>query len=150
MSNPRIKIILRLMFRNSGTALIIGTTFTQMIMLLNRKKISRDTNPDKLWKLQIIFCCIRRITAAVVLFLMSIDNPNEKIINSIEAAVKWFDQLKIYGIRVKEIPAPTVKYHWRTSSIDRAVVKNKNAPPIWTRYYELVTHGLYSATVTAR
>jgi PelA/Pel-15E family pectate lyase len=79
-------------------------------------------------------------SADLVLFLMSIDNPSKEIINSIQSAVKWFEDSKIFGIRWTDIPAPTTKFKWRTSSIDRVVVKDSTAPPIWTRYYELGTH----------
>jgi PelA/Pel-15E family pectate lyase len=76
----------------------------------------------------------------IVKFLMNLDNPSPEIIKSIQSAVKWFNDSKILGIKVKVISAPTVKYKWRTSSTDRIVEKYPNAPPIWTRYYELITH----------
>ncbi|MGA2915870.1 MAG: pectate lyase [Sedimentisphaerales bacterium] len=78
--------------------------------------------------------------AGVVLLLMSIDKPSKEIINSIEAAVKWFEESKILGIRVEEISAPEVRFPLRVSKIDRIVVKDPNAPPIWARMYELGTH----------
>ena len=43
------------------------------------------------------------------------------------------------GIRIGEKPVKPVKYKWSTISIDRFVVKDSTAPPIWTRYYELKT-----------
>lgn len=79
-------------------------------------------------------------SCGVVLFLMSIPNPGNEIINSIQCAVKWFDDSKIFNTEVKNIPAPKMKYRWRTSDFDRIVVADSSAPPIWTRYYELKTH----------
>lgn len=79
-------------------------------------------------------------SVSVVLFLMSIDNPDKKIINSVQSAVKWFNDSQIHNLMVKNIPAPKVKYRWRTSDFDRVVVIDSTAPPIWTRYYELKTH----------
>jgi PelA/Pel-15E family pectate lyase len=78
-------------------------------------------------------------SANIVLFLMRIDNPSKEVVNSIQSAVKWFQESKITGIRVDEIPAPPVQYPLRLSKIDRVVVKDPNAPPIWARYYELKT-----------
>ena len=79
-------------------------------------------------------------SSGIVLLLMSIKNPNEKIINSIQSAVKWFNDSKILGLKVKEIPAPRVEYKYRTTSSDKVIEKDPLAPPIWTRYYELGTH----------
>jgi PelA/Pel-15E family pectate lyase len=42
--------------------------------------------------------------------------------------------------RVKTIKAPTMQTPYRVSTTDRVVVTEPNAPPIWTRYYELKTH----------
>jgi len=78
-------------------------------------------------------------SASVVLFLMSIDQPDRKIIESVQSAVKWFQDSKIYNTRVENIQAPPEKSQWRTSTSDRVVVVDATAPPIWTRYYELGT-----------
>jgi PelA/Pel-15E family pectate lyase len=76
----------------------------------------------------------------IVLLLMSIDNPGKDVINSIQNAVKWFDESKIMGIKVKMINAPYVKYYYHVTGKDKIVVKDPFAPPIWTRYYELGSH----------
>ena len=76
----------------------------------------------------------------IILLLMNIDNPGKDIINSIQNAVKWFDESKILGIRVKVINAPYVKYYYHATDKDKIVVKDPAAPPIWTRYYELDSH----------
>ena len=78
--------------------------------------------------------------ADVVLLLMSIDKPSKEIINSVQAAVKWFEDSKISGIRVEEFNTPPVKFPLRVSKIDRRVVEDQTAPPIWARFYELGTH----------
>ncbi|MCX6170986.1 MAG: pectate lyase [Ignavibacteriales bacterium] len=79
-------------------------------------------------------------SSGIVLLLMSINNPDEKIINSIQSAVEWFKDSKIFGFRVKEIPAPRVEYKYRTTSSDKVIEKDPLAPPIWARYYELRIH----------
>ena len=78
-------------------------------------------------------------SAPVVLLLMSIDNPGERIINSVQSAVKWFNDSKIYNTRVETVSAPPEKSQWKTTTYDRVVVFDSLAPPIWTRYYELGT-----------
>lgn len=78
-------------------------------------------------------------SAEIVLFLMNIDNPNEKIIKSIQAAVKWFSDSKIYNTRVETFDAPQFESKYMTVTKDNRVVTDPTAPPIWTRYYELGT-----------
>jgi PelA/Pel-15E family pectate lyase len=79
-------------------------------------------------------------SSGIVLMLMSINNPDSKIINSIQSAVKWFNDSKILGLKVKQIAAPKVEYKYHTTSLDKVIEKDPLAPPIWTRYYELGTH----------
>ncbi len=79
-------------------------------------------------------------SADIVLLLMSLDHPSQEIIVAIQSAVKWLHDSRIFGIRVKTISAPKKVYKYSTSTIDRVVVKDPNAPPIWTRFYELGTN----------
>lgn len=75
----------------------------------------------------------------VVLMLMNIDHPGQRVIDAVQGAVKWFEKSEILNTRVKTIKAPPLKSKWRTSTTDRVVVNDPSAPPIWTRYYELKT-----------
>jgi PelA/Pel-15E family pectate lyase len=77
--------------------------------------------------------------AEVVLFLMSLEHPTEEIVTSVESAVKWFEKSRIFGIRVKTVRAQKKEYRYHTTSIDRVVVEDPKAPPIWARFYELGT-----------
>lgn len=79
-------------------------------------------------------------SSAIVKFLMSLENPNDRIIKSINSAVRWFEDSRIYGIRVDEINAPKADYMYHTTEHDKIVVEDSDAKPIWTRYYELGTH----------
>lgn len=79
-------------------------------------------------------------SAGIVKFLMKIKNPDQKIINSIQNAVKWFNNSKISGIRFETISAPKTDYQYHSTDEDRIVVKDPDAPPIWARFYELKTH----------
>jgi len=79
-------------------------------------------------------------SAGIVLLLMDIDNPNKKVINAVKHAVNWFKESEIEGIRIKTIAAAPDTSQYTISHIDRVVVQDATAPPIWTRYYELQTH----------
>lgn len=79
-------------------------------------------------------------SAGIVLFLMSLENPNKRIIKAVQSAVQWFEISKIYNTRVQTIKADTIITPFRISTTDRIVVNDAAAPPIWTRYYELKTH----------
>lgn len=66
----------------------------------------------------------------IVLFLMSLENPSPEIVNAIQSAVAWFDKAKIRGIRIEGfVNSDGLK--------DRKVVADKDAPPMWARFYEL-------------
>ncbi|MEO7766594.1 MAG: pectate lyase, partial [Ferruginibacter sp.] len=79
-------------------------------------------------------------SADLVLFLMGIDKPSKKIKDAIENAVEWFEESKIYDTRIKTIPAEREVTPFRVSVTDKIVITDSEAPPIWTRYYELKTH----------
>ena len=76
----------------------------------------------------------------IVLFLMSINKPDQKIKMAIQNAVAWFETSKIYNTRIKTIDAPRVQTPFKISTHDKIVVNDSTAPPIWARYYELKTH----------
>ena len=72
-------------------------------------------------------------SVGIVLLLMGIDNPSDDIIASINGAVKWFQNNKIEGIRLdKEID--------KDGKENRIVVEDKDASPIWARFYDLETN----------
>jgi PelA/Pel-15E family pectate lyase len=78
-------------------------------------------------------------SAGIALFLMGIDHPDPKIIQSVQSAVKWFLNSRIFHTRVKTVQATVEKSQYRSYSSDNIVVVDSLAPPIWTRYYELKT-----------
>lgn len=79
-------------------------------------------------------------SADLVLFLMTIDHPDARVVSAVCHAVDWFKASRIYYTRVKTIPAERMVTPFRVSTSDRIVVTDSTAPPIWTRYYELGTH----------
>ena len=78
-------------------------------------------------------------SASIVLFLMNIDNPDSRVIASIQHAVKWFNDSKILNTKVVTISGTTEKSKYKTITTDKVVVTDSTAKPIWTRYYELGT-----------
>ncbi len=78
-------------------------------------------------------------SVSVVRFLMSIENPSPEVIESIQSAVAWFDHVKIHGLRIENIKAEPLKFNYHWSDVDRVEVKDPEAPPIWTRFYDLNT-----------
>lgn len=63
----------------------------------------------------------------IVRFLMYDSKPSQAAIDTIESAIAWYRANKIEGIR------------WDTKGKEHAVVKDKNALPIWARFYEIET-----------
>lgn len=78
-------------------------------------------------------------SVAIVMMLMSLDNPDKRIIESVQSAIKWFAESKILNTRVKTIPSPPEESQYKTIRIDNVVVTDNTAPPIWTRFYEIDT-----------
>jgi PelA/Pel-15E family pectate lyase len=78
-------------------------------------------------------------SADIVDFLMSLENPDARIIKSVNSAVKWFEESKIFGIKVKTVQAEPIEYIYHSTTIDKVVVKDPFATPIWARFYELGT-----------
>ena len=73
-------------------------------------------------------------SVGIVRFLMSIDNPNKEIIDSIQSAVAWFDHVKLTGIRQVNKPDDSERGN------DKVIIKDATAPPIWARFYEIGTN----------
>jgi PelA/Pel-15E family pectate lyase len=67
----------------------------------------------------------------IVRFLMSLQ-PDKPIVESIDAAIAWFRESQLNGIKWVEKSD--------TSSplgIDRVVIRDPTAPPLWARFYEI-------------
>jgi PelA/Pel-15E family pectate lyase len=74
-------------------------------------------------------------SVGVVRFLMSLDQPNQQVIDAIEFAVKWFERAKIPGIKWIEKPEKG-----KSGSSQMVVVQDKDAESIWARFYEIGTN----------
>lgn len=67
-------------------------------------------------------------SVGIVRFLMSIKNPSPAVIEAIEAAVAWFQQTELKGIK------------WVSRGGDRVVVRDPDGGSIWARFYEIGTN----------
>lgn len=126
---------------NKGIECILNTQIKESDSLLVwcQQHNNRTLAPEKARTFEPAAICNGE-SSEIVEFLMSLKNPNERIKKSIQSAVKWFLISRIYGIRLETIKAPKTEYTYRTSETDRILVKDSNAKPIWTRYYQLKTH----------
>ena len=66
-------------------------------------------------------------SVGIIRFLMYDSKPSPEIVEAVEAAVQWYRANKIEGIR------------WETKGKEHFTVKDKNAAPIWGRFYEIET-----------
>ncbi|HEY0461227.1 MAG TPA: pectate lyase, partial [Pyrinomonadaceae bacterium] len=66
-------------------------------------------------------------SVGIVRYLMYDSKPDKTTIEAIESAIAWYRANKIEGIR------------WERVAGENRVVKDKNAPPIWARFYEIET-----------
>jgi len=66
-------------------------------------------------------------SVGIIRFLMLDAKPSQATIDAVESAIQWYRANKIEGIR------------WETKGKEHTVVKDKNAPPIWARFYQIET-----------
>ena len=70
-------------------------------------------------------------SAKIVLLLMRIKNPSKEVINAINAAVTWFEKVKITGLREDRF------YDEKGKITDKKMVPDPNATPLWARFMDL-------------
>ncbi len=70
-------------------------------------------------------------SAAIVELLISLPNPDERIIHAVDAAMAWFEKAKITGYRLERIGKRG------TPGFDTRLVADSTAGPLWARYYDL-------------
>jgi PelA/Pel-15E family pectate lyase len=67
-------------------------------------------------------------SAGLLLLLMSLERPSPEVAAAIEAGARWFDAVKLRGIRTERRDGNLV------------VVPDESAPPLWARFYEIGTN----------
>jgi PelA/Pel-15E family pectate lyase len=71
----------------------------------------------------------------IVKFLMDIDRPGPEVIEAIQSAVLWFDNVKLTGIRQIEKPDQSTE-----DGRDKVIIEDANALPLWARFYQIKTN----------
>ncbi len=79
-------------------------------------------------------------TVEAVRFLMQLPRPDPEVVAAIEGAVRWLTEVKLTGIRVTRVPAPTEEFFRHKADFDVVVVRDESAPPLWARMIELGTN----------
>jgi PelA/Pel-15E family pectate lyase len=74
-------------------------------------------------------------SVGIVRFLMAIERPSPAVITAVDAAVAWFRDVQLAGMRVVERADADVP-----GGRDRVVVLDPAAPPLWARFYEIGTN----------
>ncbi|MFH6767902.1 pectate lyase [Gaetbulibacter aquiaggeris] len=69
-------------------------------------------------------------SANIVSLLMSIENPSVDVKNAIVHAVNWFEKVKITGFKIE-------RQFKNGRIIDKKLVPDLNAAPLWARFMEL-------------
>lgn len=79
-------------------------------------------------------------TAAIVKFFMLMKYPTPEIIDAVNSAVAWLEKSMLHGIRVIADKEDSLKSAYNARRPDRKLINDKNAPPIWARFYEIETN----------
>ena len=69
-------------------------------------------------------------SASIVELLMSLPNPDQKVIKAVDAAMEWFEKTKIMGLRTNFTRKADGKWQ-------RDIIEDPNAGPLWARFYDL-------------
>jgi pectate lyase len=74
-------------------------------------------------------------SVGITRLLMTLDEPSADIVRAVEAAVRWFERSKLTGIRVA-----SVKDEKGPGGVNKVVLKDATAPPLWARFYAIQTN----------
>jgi len=72
-------------------------------------------------------------SVGIVRFLMSIKEPSPAVVEAIEAAIAWFEQSRLQGIK-------WIEKRDASGEMDRVVVQDPEGGSIWARFYEIGTN----------
>ena len=78
-----------------------------------------------------------RETCEVLRLLMDIHHPSPEVVGAVKAAVAWLERVAIHGIRIERVAVPAHQVPNPEYPYDKVVVKDKKAPAVWSRFYEL-------------
>ncbi|SMO54189.1 pectate lyase, PelA/Pel-15E family [Gracilimonas mengyeensis] len=89
---------------------------------------------------------VSRESVGVVEFLMQINNPDERIVEAVDAAVSWMRRSGLENIRIDTIHISPDTYPGQNLDVDRKVTIDSSASTIWARYYEVEGNTPFFAT----
>ena len=84
-------------------------------------------------------------SCSVLKLLMEIPHPSAQVIEAVKAGVAWLEKSAIQGIRVEKVEIKPDQIINAEYPYDLKVVKDKKAPRIWARFYELDTNKPFMA-----
>lgn len=64
-------------------------------------------------------------SAGILLFLMSIETPDRRVIEAVDAGVAWFEKSQIKG------------FWYHKSATETALIADENGSSLWARFYDL-------------
>lgn len=85
-------------------------------------------------------------SSEIVLLLMGIQHPSPEITQAVIDAVSWFNTVKLKEIGLKKVKLEKRHVINQEYPYDLVVMKQRNAKPIWARYYELSDNKPFMAT----
>lgn len=85
-------------------------------------------------------------TVSALRYLMRIPQPSPDVIAAIEGGVAWLRKVQLRGVRMETFEAPAEKFAHHSSSTDRRLVEDPQAPPLWARFYDLTDNSVVLAT----
>jgi PelA/Pel-15E family pectate lyase len=85
-------------------------------------------------------------TVTALRYLMRIPQPSPEVVAAIEGGVSWLRQVQLQGLRLETFDAPAEKFAHHSSTTDRRLVEDLQAPPLWARFYDLKDNSVVLAT----
>jgi PelA/Pel-15E family pectate lyase len=85
-------------------------------------------------------------TVSALRYLMSIPNPTPEVVAAIEGGVAWLRKVQLQGLRLETFDAPEESFAHHSSTTDRRLVEDPQAPPLWARFYDLKDNSVVLAT----
>lgn len=74
-------------------------------------------------------------SVGIVRFLMGIETPNPEIIDAVQSAIRWFDEVKISGMQLEKKANSSLP-----EGFDIVILPQSSSPPLWARFYEIGTN----------
>ena len=73
-------------------------------------------------------------TVGILRFLMEIERPAPDVVDAVESGVAWLEGVRLTGVRLERRPDASLPRGY-----DLVVTDAPGAPPLWARFYELMT-----------